>query len=81
MPFEDTNKVRGQMETQHELSQKEAEDMLGRIFAVAIILTKPSKRRQRYVKITRKHAKTNALYRRNIERREQNQRLRQKSAN
>lgn len=58
------------METKHEISQKEAEDMLGRIFAVAIILARPSNYRQRYVKITRKHAKANALYRRNIKRHE-----------
>ena len=51
------------MEPQHNLSQKEAEVMLGRIFAVATIIASSQKRRRKHKKLAEKHEEENALYR------------------
>lgn len=50
------------MHTENEISQKEAEAMLGRIFAVANILAKPQMKRRKRKKLAEKHEEENMLY-------------------
>ena len=51
------------MDTEHEISQKEAEAMLGRIFAAANILAKRQKSHRKRKKRAEKHEEENTLYR------------------